>query len=104
MEHTPKVHCPICNSDQLHISKKGFSGTKAVVGGLLTGGIGVLAGTHGMNRLQVTCIACGHVFSPKPATDNQQAQNKEPEKIDSFGCIVIIIALAALVVFFKACF
>ena len=61
---TPEVHCPKCGSSQLTAHKKGFSGKKAVVGGLLTGGLGLMAGTIGSNRIIITCLACGNEFRP----------------------------------------
>ena len=43
-----EIHCPKCGSTQITANKKGFSGKKAVVGALLTGGtLGLLAGTLG---------------------------------------------------------
>jgi len=58
------IKCPKCGSEQITANKKGFSGKKAVVGGLLTGGIGLLAGTIGSNKVKITCLACGNVFNP----------------------------------------
>lgn len=57
-----KVTCPKCGSDQIASSKKGFSGKKAVAGAVLTGGIGILAGTIGSNNVKCTCLACGNTF------------------------------------------
>ena len=34
------------------------------MGGLLTGGIGILAGTIGSNTVKITCLACGKEFKP----------------------------------------
>jgi hypothetical protein len=45
-----ELHCPKCGSNQITSDKKGFSGKKAVARVLLTGGIGVLAGTMGSNK------------------------------------------------------
>ena len=59
-----KITCPNCGSDQISANKKGFSGKKAVVGGLLTGGVGLLAGTVGSNKVIITCLACGYEFKP----------------------------------------
>ena len=59
-----EITCPRCGSNQITANKKGFSGTKAVVGGLLTGGIGILAGTLGSNSVKITCLACGKEFKP----------------------------------------
>lgn len=84
MQEPEKVRCPKCNSEQFHSSKKGFSGTKAVVGGVLTGGIGLLAGTHGSNRIILTCLNCGNKFKPgdKPI---EKAVIKKPIELKDFG-------------------
>ncbi len=73
MEHD-QIHCPRCNSVQLTANQKGFSGGKAVAGVLLTGGIGLLAGTIGSKKVTITCLSCGKQFKPgegKPATTSQ---------------------------------
>jgi len=59
-----EVRCPKCGSTQITASKKGFSGGNALLGGLLTGGIGLLAGTIGSNDIKITCLNCGKVFDP----------------------------------------
>jgi rubredoxin len=59
-----EIHCPKCNSTQIVANKKGFSGKKAVAGAILTGGIGILAGTLGSDKIIITCLACGHKFKP----------------------------------------
>ena len=64
IQTTTEIRCPKCNSNQLTANKKGFSGKNAVVGGLLTGGIGLLAGTVGSNKVKITCLACGKEFKP----------------------------------------
>jgi len=58
------VCCPKCKSTQLSANKQGFSGTKAVGGVLLTGGIGALAGTIGSNKIKITCLSCNYQFDP----------------------------------------
>lgn len=58
------IVCPRCKSTQITANKKGFSGKKAVIGGLLTGGIGILAGTLGSNKIKITCLNCGMIFKP----------------------------------------
>jgi len=45
-----EIKCPKCSSTQITASKKGFSGKKAIAGAVLTGGIGLLAGTIGSNK------------------------------------------------------
>ncbi len=58
------IHCPKCNSTQLTTNKKGFSGKNAVAGAVLTGGVGLLAGTIGSNNIVITCLSCGEQFKP----------------------------------------
>lgn len=54
--------CPKCGSRELHAEHKGFSGGKALAGALITGGIGLLAGTIGSRDTQITCLKCGKRF------------------------------------------
>jgi len=61
---TTELRCPRCLSTQLTANKKGFSGKQAVAGAILTGGIGLLAGTIGSNAVKITCLSCGHQFKP----------------------------------------
>lgn len=56
------IGCPICGSTELHVEKQGFSGGKALVGAVLTGGIGLLAGTIGSKNVKITCLKCGNRF------------------------------------------
>jgi len=54
------VKCPKCKSTQIAADKTGYSLGKGLAGAFLTGGIGLIAGFHGANNLQVHCIKCGH--------------------------------------------
>jgi len=54
------VRCPKCGSTQLAADKKGFGLGKAIVGGVLTGGVGLLAGFIGSRKVLVTCLKCGN--------------------------------------------
>lgn len=54
--------CPKCRSKELHSEQKGFSGGKALAGAVLTGGIGLLAGTIGSKDVRITCLKCGNHF------------------------------------------
>lgn len=69
------LQCPKCRSTQLTDGKKGFSGGKAVAGAVLTGGIGILAGTIGSNKTIITCLNCGKKF--KPGEDYENARKKK---------------------------
>ena len=64
MTQTTEIRCPKCNPNQLTANKKGFSGKKAVVGGLLTGGIWLLPWIIGINTVKITCLVCSNEFKP----------------------------------------
>lgn len=57
-----QIKCPKCKSTQLTANKKGFGLGKAAVGGLLTGGIGLLGGFIGSGKVKITCLKCGHTW------------------------------------------
>ncbi|HIE73839.1 MAG TPA: hypothetical protein EYQ06_06190 [Flavobacteriales bacterium] len=59
------IKCPKCKSNQITANKKGFSLGKAVIGGVLTGGVGLLGGFIGSSKVQVTCLNCGNNWVPK---------------------------------------
>lgn len=58
------VRCPKCRSTKITAQKQGFGLGKAVIGGVLTGGVGLLAGFLGSGNVKVTCLQCGHAFRP----------------------------------------
>lgn len=120
------ITCPRCGSSQITANKKGFSGKKAVAGAVLTGGIGLLAGTLGSNKVVLTCLACGRKFRPgegkmktiTTSNENFYQQEKasisnEPEqtysqriptakstpeesKNTTMGCLILVIALCVI--------
>jgi hypothetical protein len=95
------IKCPKCNSNQITSNKKGFSGTKAVAGAVLTGGIGLLAGTIGSNKVKITCLRCGHVFNPgdRPIIAREKGKYDYIARIVFFVCIfatlVLIVVMAS---------
>jgi hypothetical protein len=58
------IRCPKCGSTQLTANKKGFGLGKAVVGGVLMGGVGLLGGFLGSGKVQITCLKCGRTWKP----------------------------------------
>lgn len=70
------LHCPKCNSTQLSSNKKGFSGGKAVAGAVLTGGIGLLAGTIGSGSVIITCLKCGYKYKAGEYEKEKRKLNK----------------------------
>lgn len=93
-----QIRCPKCNSNQLSAHKKGFSGQKAVAGAVLTGGIGLLAGTIGSNKILITCLNCGHQFKPgdKPIIKSKQSTDLAGTVVIA---IVVLILLAGIIYF-----
>jgi len=59
-----QIQCPKCHSTQITAQSKGFSAGKAAAGAVLTGGLGLLAGTIGSKKIVITCLACGKQFAP----------------------------------------
>lgn len=104
-QDAPRVTCPKCGSHDVFAGKKGFSGKKAVAGAVLTGGIGILAGTIGSNKVKVTCLNCGATFYPGEAEKKAEQKRKEAEMQKKpgfwifFAVLLILMALA-----FKKCF
>lgn len=56
--------CPRCGSTDLSSARKGFSGGKAVAGGLLLGPVGIVAGGLGSNKVKIHCMNCGYNAGP----------------------------------------
>ncbi len=56
------VYCPKCYSTDITANKKGVGVGKAVVGGLVAGPIGLLAGGIGRNKIEVSCLKCGNTW------------------------------------------
>ena len=59
------VHCPKCNSTNVNVNKKGYGYGKGLLGAVLVGPLGLLAGGIGSKELKATCLNCGHEFSIK---------------------------------------
>ncbi|SHK37895.1 hypothetical protein SAMN02745248_02403 [Hathewaya proteolytica DSM 3090] len=59
-EDDDKIHCPKCGSTQITANKKGFSLGKGILGAAITPGLGLVTGAMGKNKIEVTCLKCGH--------------------------------------------
>ena len=59
------IVCPSCKSQNIEMRKKGFGFGKGLVGALLLGPIGALAGGMGYNNVDCVCRNCGNRFTPK---------------------------------------
>ncbi|MBE2229953.1 MAG: hypothetical protein IAE96_04830 [Chitinophagaceae bacterium] len=100
MENTNLIKCPKCGSTQITANKKGFSGKKAVAGAILTGGVGLLAGTIGSNKVKITCLGCGNEFRPgEGLKEGDTPHNQKPPQEMTKGAWVVLIILILLVAF-----
>lgn len=79
--------CPKCGSRELHAEHKGFSGGKALAGAIVTGGIGLLAGTIGSRDTQITCLKCGNKFKAGEARIVRPNENVSEEESQIIGII-----------------
>ena len=91
----PEIKCPKCSSTQLTANKKGLSGVQAVGGAILTGGIGLLAGTIGSGKIKITCLACGHQF--KPGEDLRAARKRDRQQAEAMSSPGFWIFFAGLI-------
>lgn len=70
IDYRGPLKCPNCKSINLDFmgnQRKSFSVGKAVAGGLLTGGVGAVAGFAGKKGDdRWRCRDCGHIFNTKP--------------------------------------
>src|SRR3954469_25188334 len=97
---TPVV-CPKCKSTQLSANKKGFSCKKAVVGAALTGGIGLLAGTMGSNKIIITGLSCGNQFKPGAKPVSNIAPQMGNEGVKAFAIIFgVLFSLLGIIILF----
>jgi TM2 domain-containing membrane protein YozV len=91
-----EIKCPKCSSNQITANQKGFSGGKALVGGILTGGVGLLAGTIGSKKIKITCLSCGHTFNPGEDLDSVELKKIKQSEITENGKNNIVAAILAL--------
>lgn len=59
-EEKKKLRCPKCGATNIQFVKKGFDLGGAVLGGILAGGAGLVAGGLGSNDVMCICSNCGH--------------------------------------------
>ena len=60
-----KLSCPECGSTQITAQKKGFSSGDAAITGVIFGPLAGFVGGHiGADQIQLTCLACGHLWNP----------------------------------------
>ena len=71
--------CPRCHSTQVTAGKKGFGIGKALVGGVLLGPVGILAGFIGSKNMEFACLSCKERWSAASNTNTAQWLQKQTE-------------------------
>lgn len=79
--------CPRCGSNNITTNNKGYGIGKGVVGAILLGPFGLVAGNIGKNDIICTCLDCGHRWELKKQIEqkdtnyhHQEIANKEKQK------------------------
>ena len=60
-----KIRCPKCGSTQIVANKKGFKWFRFIIFSIITLGLGLIFGIIGKDKIEITCLNCGHKFKPK---------------------------------------
>lgn len=71
------ISCPKCGAKDLYSNKQGFGAGKAIVGGLIVGPLGILAGGINSNKILLTCQGCGNQFKLNEARVVLRGKAKE---------------------------
>ena len=80
--HPPEqggMSCPRCHSTQVTAGKKGFGIGKALVGGVLLGLVGILAGFIGSKNMEFACLSCKERWSAASNSNTAQWLQKQTE-------------------------
>ncbi len=59
------LRCPNCDSSDLEVIKKGFDDELAIIGMLMFGPIGLVAGEIDSDKSIIKCLDCGSRFEPR---------------------------------------
>jgi|GEM_PF-26080 len=73
------MSCPRCHSTQVTAGKKGFGIGKAIVGGVVLGPVGILAGFIGRKNVEFACLSCKERWSAASNTNAAQWLQKQTE-------------------------
>jgi len=92
------IKCPRCGSDKISANKKGFGVGKAIVGDLLLGSVGILAGGIGSNKVFITCLSCNKQFKPGEDQYSEKVEQQQVKGmlISKFGKIFLTIFLTII--------
>lgn len=56
------VYCSKCLSTNISTNKKGYGLGKGAAGAIVAGPLGLVVGMAGKNKVECTCLKCGHKF------------------------------------------
>lgn len=73
------MSCPRCHSTQVTAGKKGFGIGKALVGGIVLGPVGLLAGFIGSKNIEFACLSCRERWSAAGNFNTTQWLQKQTE-------------------------
>jgi RNA polymerase subunit RPABC4/transcription elongation factor Spt4 len=64
--HAPWIesYCPSCDSESYVYHRYGFSGRKALAGGIVAGPVGLLSGYINSNDIECICLECQQGWYP----------------------------------------
>jgi predicted nucleic-acid-binding Zn-ribbon protein len=79
-----QVRCPKCGSTQIAAEKQGFSAGKAIIGRVIFGKKGYLAGFHGSKKMLINCLNCGNSWAPEDRHPSDKRKNA------SCGCLLLL--------------
>ncbi len=91
--------CPMCGEREgwklIDTSQKGFNAKNAVIGGVLLGGVGLVAGFSGKQKSIYQCVKCGfyHEYDGGVAEKDQYAQGFPPKGYKNSGLNSVYIDL-----------
>ena len=77
------IHCPTCKSQQVMAQKRGFSGSKAAAGILLTGGVGAFAGLNGSDKIDLHCLSCGNRWNPVKQSQKARIERTRRQDVNT---------------------
>ena len=73
------ISCPRCHSTQVTAGKKGFGIGKALVGGIVLGPVGLLAGFIGSKNMEFACLSCRERWSAAGNSNTTQWLQQQTE-------------------------
>ena len=72
--------CPYCLSSRLDPVNKKFSASKAALGYICVGEIGMLAGASGIDKEEFTCRSCGNKFKGMESPRLREGEREEVKR------------------------